>query len=144
LATRPAAGAEDPHRAAEVSRRRDDGDAVLGRELLQRPVVLGAAAGRGGGEGSALYDVWEALAPMTGQLAAGRVEEPAMRSLRRLATEPTAAGPDELLDVLEQLFDGGSASDSHAPGSTCHLTIASRRLRRLDLGGAVLHGEVED
>ena len=55
---------------------------------------------------AALYDVWEALAPMTGQLAAGRVEEPAMRSLRRLATEPTAAGPDELLDVLEQLFDG--------------------------------------
>jgi DNA-binding GntR family transcriptional regulator len=55
---------------------------------------------------AALYDVWEALAPMTGQLAAGRVEEPAMRSLRRLATEPTAAGPDELLDMLEQLFDG--------------------------------------
>lgn len=55
---------------------------------------------------AALYAVWEALAPMTGRLAAGRVEEPAMRSLRRLATEPASTGPGELLDVLEQLFDG--------------------------------------
>lgn len=45
-------------------------------------------------DAAALFDVWEALAPMTGRLAVGRVDELAMTLLRRAVTTttPLAAG----------------------------------------------------
>jgi DNA-binding GntR family transcriptional regulator len=59
------------------------------------------------GDAAALFDVWEALAPMTGRLAVGQVDELAMTLLRKAvaATTPLAADVDALIALIEELFD---------------------------------------
>jgi DNA-binding GntR family transcriptional regulator len=57
-------------------------------------------------DAAALFDVWEALAPMTGRLAVGRVDELAMTLLRgAVSTTTPLAADDALVALFEELFD---------------------------------------